>query len=148
MAASTVPARVAMLTKLLDLCRKARNGEYYVKRGAVNWTTFPFDKRPRAISVQVDDFSILRQTGMNEGKLSLEMASRMAEETTDPQIDDTEIDRLISDAEGILYGLMKAVDKAGDSVLLRLDRESVNVVEFHDTSRMVQGIVVSFFVVY
>jgi len=137
-----------MLTKLLELCRKVRNNAYYVKRGAINWSSFPFDVRPLAVSVQVDDFSILKISGMNEGKLTLEMASRMAEETTDPQMDDAEIDRLISDAETIITGLMKAVDTAGDSVLYRLDRESVNVVEFHDTSRMVQGIVVSFFVVY
>ena len=137
------PRKVA-LDKVKELAKKVRSGGYFVKRGAINWTTWDFSKHPRAISIQLDRVSLFKVNGMNEGTITLEMFARMSSpKEVLPEIEDEVMDELLEDAEEIFLGLMSAEDKQGDSVVTKLEQDSTEVVESHDTSLRVQGIVVT-----
>lgn len=136
------PRKVALDT-VKALAKKVRSGAYFVKRGAINWTTWDFEKHPRAISIQLDRVTLFKVNGMNDGVITLEMFSRMSSKEVPPEIDDGVMDELLEDAEAIFLGLMSAEDKQGDSVVTKLEQDSTEVVESHDTSLRVQGIVVT-----
>ena len=134
---------------LVKYAKLARNGKYFVKRGAMVWAAFDFSRHERAVAIMFDDLTILRQDKPNDAKVAIEMFCRMPKDTDDPEIDDGLLDELIEDAEWVLVKAMSETSKgSGDNVILRLDAESANVVEAHDVSKRVQGIVVTFNVSY
>lgn len=141
--APTKSPRQVVRDTLVKYAKQVRNSGYFVKRGAIVWSSFPFGEHPRAIAIMFDDIGILRQKGMTEAKIGIEMFASMPE-GTEPEIDDGLLDELIEDAEFILQKTIRERDSVGDSVILRLDGETANVVESHDSTKRVQGIVVTF----
>ena len=140
-------SRAVFLQKLKAECEAARNGRYFVKRGVINWSTFPFDTHPFAIALVVDDFSFADDNGFQEMRVSLEVAARMPDDLEQPEIDDGLLDELTEDAERALQLVIKALDANQDAVVLRFDARTSRGVEFHDTALRVQGVVITFFVV-
>jgi len=143
-----ISARKVALDKTKEIAKVVRSGAYFVKRGAINWTTWGWDKYPRAISIQLDDTTLFQINGINEGTLTLEMFARMKTSKEVPEIEDAIMDELLQDAEEILVGLMDAKDSSGNAVILKLDENTARAVESHDTTLRVQGIVVTVSVSY
>lgn len=135
------PRRV-MLDTLKQICKDTRNGKYFVKRGAINWMSHDFAKMPEAISIQLDRVSLFKQSGINDGIITLEMFASMKTVKEVPEIEDEVMDQLLEDAEEIFTKLMQAED-GGDAIVLKMEQDSTEVVESHDVSLRVQGIVVS-----
>ena len=145
----TKTTRREMVDRWRELAEQIRNGIYFVKRGAINWTTFPFVDRTGGIALMIDDGTLFRNTmGMKDARCSMEMFRAMPEDEEEPQVDDGLMDELLDDAETILLDLLKSTDSNGDPILFKIDRDTVRFVEAHDTSIKVQGIVVTFNLTY
>lgn len=138
-------ARKTVLDTLRASTKKVGNAGYFVKRGAINWTTFDFTAHARAISIQVDNYGFLKVNGVKEATLTLEMFARMPEQPEGalPEIDDALLDEMIEDAEKIVADLRAAQDKQQDAVVMKIDPASANITEAHDVALRVQGVVVT-----
>jgi len=134
--------RAFLLQAIKSEAKLVRGGVYFVKRGVIDWSTFPFAERPRAIAVLSDDCSVLKSTGINDMTLSLEMATSMPT-GSEPEIDDGILDELFQDAETLLRKAAERIDSNGDPAAIVLMTESARVVEFHDSRLRVQGIVLT-----
>ena len=135
---------------LVDKAKTLRNDVYFVKRGAINWTTHDFDQDPRAVAVMIDDFQLFGKTnsGMKTANLSIEMFAKMPQRDGKPEIDDALQDELVDDAEALLRHLQTARDGGDNPVVFKLDLESARVIEAHDIEIQVQGAVVQFAITY
>lgn len=142
---SDSPRRVVMDT-LRRLCEEVRGGVYFVKRGPIDWATFPFDSHPRAISILADDLSLFKE--LNEASLTLEIAAQIRTQGEDPGLDDGLMDEFIDDAEWVVRSLIGKDNASGDAVVLKTDLEDSRAIEFHDPQLKVQGIIVNFDVSY
>lgn len=140
-------ARRQMCDRWRELAEQVRNGLYFVKRGAINWTTFPFKDEQGGIALMIDDGQLLRtqrERGMKPARCSMEMFRSLPDLNAIPAIDDGLMDELLDDAEEILTELMKSRTASNDPIVFRIDANSVRFVEAHDTEIKVQGIVVTF----
>lgn len=140
-------SRRVMLDRWKELAKEMRNGSYFVKRGAINWTTFPFGDEGAGIALMVDDGSLLRtqrNLGMKPARCSMEIFHRLPDEQESPEIDDGLMDQILDDAEWLIIELMKSRTAANDPVVFRIDENSVRFVEAHDIEIKVQGVVVTF----
>jgi len=140
-------ARRVMCDRWKELAKEMRNGTYFVKRGAINWTTFSFEDHGAGIALMVDDGELLRtqrNKGMKPARCSMEITHRLPGEQESPEIDDGLMDELLDDAEWLITELMKSRTAGDDPVVFRIDENSVRFVEFHDIEVKVQGIVVTF----
>ena len=123
-----------------------RNGRYFVKRGAINWTTHDYETHPHNIALMMDDFPLYAQKpiGAQPGNASMEFCGRFEDENEFKEIEEALLDEYVEDAEKIIDALLNAQYASGDPVVFRVNRETARVVEFHDMSIRVQGIVVNF----
>lgn len=138
--------KARLLELIVKKAKEVRNRRYYVKRGVIDWSAFPFSSQEYAISVQMDDSTLLRTDG-NTGILSLEFATTIKELKIEPiQIEDRVIDEFDEDAEEIMRLASKELQTFGRvtaSVLLAIDVKEARSQEFHDVTYKVQGTVVS-----
>ena len=142
-------ARKDVTQKVKELAKAARNGAYFVKRGYINWSSFPFEKYPRAIAILVDEENLFRDhTGFADARISLEIFTSIPDSDEDPQIDDGVLDELIDDARWIMESLEQSRNKQGDPIVFKMKRNTSSVVESHDATLMVQGIVAIIQVTY
>ena len=140
-----------MMDSMKAKARTVRNGRYFVKRGAIDWTSHDFASKPFALSLQIDDGSLLRTAsvrGMKSARISMEMFAPLPKAQDVPEIDDGLLDELIDDAEAIVLDLVMARDSSDDPIVFRVDETGARFVEAHDISLLVQGIVVTFNVQY
>jgi len=125
---------------------EVRGGSYYVKRGAISWPSFDFERRPRAVAIMADELLFLRAEAPMD--VSFEVAASMPGPTEDPQIDEGLIDELADDTEWVVRKLIEAVDTQGDCVALRVAEQDARIIEWHDPTIRVQGIVAFFQVTF
>jgi len=131
-----------------SLCEQVRNGAYFVKRGYINWSTFPFDKHERAIAILVDEESLEpSEKGFAEARLSFEIFTSIPE-SENPQIDDGILEELIIDARWIVSKLVQARNRQDDPIIYAYKKNTSSIVESHDATLMVQGIVAIIRVTY
>jgi len=138
---------------MVDLWRKVRSGAYvYVKRGAVNWATFPFQKYKRCVSIVQDEVSLLKSEGRREAAVTFEIMSLIPVKAVDDptkdiiEINDVLEDEMIFDAERVLLHLSQAESKIepGMKVTAKVVTEDSEATEVHDPDIGVQGIVIPF----
>lgn len=142
-------ARKDVTDKIKALAKSVRNSAYFVKRGYINWATFDFTSYPRAISILVDEERLLRDTkGFADARISLEIFTKIPPSTDPPQIDDGVLDELIDDARWIVEQLEQARNAQGDPVVFKISRNTSALVESHDATLEVQGIVAIIRVTY
>lgn len=134
--------RKIVLDTLRGFCQQVRGGVYFVKRGPIDWATFPFNQHSRAISILVDDQSLFLD--INVASLTLEFGAQLRSVSDDPGLDDGLMDELTDDAEWVVRSLIDSSNSQGDAVVLRTDLKESRAIEFHDAQLMVQGIVVNF----
>lgn len=140
-------ARRVFCERWKEIAVQLRNGSYFVKRGAINWTTFPFDTYERAIAIMLDDGQLLRTQrshGMKPTRCSMEIFCRLPSDQEVPEIDDGLMDELLDDAESVVRDLLRSKDSSGDPVVFRIDENTARFVEAHDVQVKVQGVVVMF----
>lgn len=138
----TTRKRLVMQT-LVDICKRMRGGRYYVKRGSVNWASFPFTDYPFAVCVLADEVTAFMTPGQSRGTLTLEMMVQVPHEVN--QSDDAVLDDLFEDAFVAFAQLSEAREPDDESfpVITMLDQGSARAMEVSDTSMRVQGLVVS-----
>lgn len=135
-----ISAYLNVVGKMRALAEELRGRAYYVRRGAINWATFEFQKRERAVSIMVDEATMLR--AMNSLKVTLEFACAIPEQVD--AMNDDMMDQFMVDFEAFADKLVKSVDDKGDAVVHSLDLNTVIAVEFSDFDLQVQGLSVSF----
>lgn len=119
-----------------------RNGAYTkVIRGAVNWASFPFEKFPRAVSIHVDNSTLVpNTTGMNSATISFEIMSKMPK---DPEnIDDSLLDEFYEDALQIVRKICQEGHSSGNPLIFRRDQQN-SAIEARDAGLGVQGLICS-----
>lgn len=131
--------RTLAFGSLKDICKKARNGAYFVKRGAVEWECFPFLSYPLVISIQVAE----RQVGaeINKFECAMEFVAPIPGKDDQAGIDDHLMDQFDEDYEAIIAAWKQAADGIGNFVLsFAFGRAE----EFHDADYRVQGVTFHF----
>lgn len=138
--------RRQLITRVREFWTERSGQRYFVKRGVINWAGFDFKSRPFAIAILIDDMSIRREiNGMN---LTFEIATSMPTNQEFPEIDDGLLDDLIDDCESFIDEIRGWTDSKGDTLALRVQFSLARVVEFHDSNKQVQGIVLTIPVEY
>jgi len=142
--------RLVLMQTLKKLLKDVRNQRYFVKRGCINWTAFPFTRHPFAVSLQMDETSFMKpQTGADRAKITFEMFTLMQEpRPEEPDIEDEVIDEIIADAEEVLFKIQSMRNSQGDPIIFAIDKDTSRIVEAHDTDKKVQGVVVMMEVIY
>jgi len=138
----TKSSRRTAMDQLVEIAQQVRNSSYFVKRGAVNWASFPFDKVGRALSISIDTQSLLEES-FDNATVSLEMFGRIEEVSGDiveVGIDDAFMDQIIDDARTIIRSWLRSTNSDGDCCIFM--RGKPQITEAHDTTLMIQGIVV------
>jgi len=131
--------RTLAFRSLKDISKKARNGAYFVKRGAVEWEIFPFPTFPLAISIQVSERTVGQE--INKLDCAMEFGAPIPGKDEHPGIDDELMDRFDEDYEAIIAAWRKAADEAGNFVLAFAFGRAE---EFHDADYRVQGVTYHF----
>lgn len=146
---STPSIRCQVMAELKRLAGVARNGRYFVKRGAINWAAFDFEKHGPAIAVMMDDTTLLRPDGneFNRANLALEVFAPMPD-GSDPGIDDGLLDELLEDAESIICDVNKATTSDGQPLAFDIVTGSASAKESSDVDQRVQGVVCQFTIRY
>lgn len=135
-------ARRVVLDTAKEAAQNMRNQDYFVKRGQIHWAQFDFETRALAVAIICDDFTILshRKPGVNSLQLSLEFAT-LIEDGAEIEIDDQVIDNFTDDAHTILTALCTTQSEV-DNIPVSFRLFNDKAIEFHDTDKRVQGLVV------
>lgn len=124
---------------VLELWREERNGRYFVYRGAINWSKFPFEERPYAVAVLLDESPLLRDHG--DMRMSFEIFTRIKPDPLKPGIDDLTLDDLREDCQNVLAAL-RGRKRPNEDEKLVLGIFASPAVEAHDVDKMgVEGII-------
>jgi len=134
------PIRV-MAEYLREQWATVRNSTYFVKRGPILWAEFPFETRPKAASILIDDYTLFRD--INAARVSFEVGARMPS-GREPQVDDGLLEELTDDCRWVLRQLVKATDPVGNQIVLRFEHSSARIREWHDPDMKVQGVICDF----
>ena len=134
--------RRVLTTTLKAIWSEQRANAYRkVHRGPINWTSFNFETYPRAVAILLDEVQLFRITqGFIRATLSMEIMCRLPDQPE--EIDDGLMDDLYEDVEQVIKKLSVSVDDEGNPVIAFINRETANVIETHDATRGVQGLVV------
>lgn len=139
--------RQTLLAHLKTLAMRSRSSSYFVKRGPIEWSTFPFEtKGSRAISIIHAHGNFLPSDGKHLSTIAMEAAARTPSREEDTEIDDGLQDELIEDLEEIVFDLQREKDDRGDTVAYVVGKGTVR--GFHDVSLRVQGVTAEFNVSY
>lgn len=147
----TATSRSIVIEAMAKIARAMRGGTYEVLKRPVDWAAWPFDQKPKVISISCDQWNPFGDPaiagGAQTGMFSLEIMWRRKDSDTD----ETDVDPNISDAieadavaiaEGVLESTVSSDDS--DSVILRVERRSAQAVEVFDTALNIQGAIVTF----
>lgn len=143
--------RTRVLAKIIDLCKEAGGGRYFVRRGAVNWAEFDFNRHPAGISILTPEFTLLGAQ-VNSITVTLEIVQQIPDgerlyRETDG-LNDEEIEGLVEDARIIVLGLKSAKDESGDATVLRIVDNRIEGQEMSNLDFSIQGVMVTFTVEY
>lgn len=140
-----ISRRKLILDKLEELCKVKRTHLYEVRRGIVDWPSFPFDRFPNVISIMTDETSFLRE--VNTGAFTLEIMSRLPK-GVDQSADVN--DKFLTDAAEIFEELemVGANNGDGDSLILRVDRTKDIAIQVAEPFLGIQGLIATTFIEY
>ena len=117
---------------------------YFAKRGPIDFTTYDFNKKPRACAIMVDNY-VLRgneSSGKSDMDMSFEIFTSIDDRIDPAQLQDTTLEDLEDDVNEVFDRLVEAKYPGGDNLVFSLSK--VNSVEAHDIHFRLQGIVVTF----
>lgn len=143
--------RTRVLAKIIDLCKEAGGSRYFVRRGAVNWAEFDFNRYSAGISILTPEFTLLG-VQLNSITVTLELIQSIPEgerlyRETDG-LNDEEIEGLVEDARIILLGLKAAKDESGNAIVLRIVDNRIEGQEMSNLDFSIQGVMITFTVEY
>ena len=121
---------------------------YFFKRGPIDYTSWPYERYGRTISLQVDESTMFKE--MNEAVLTFELSWRIAGAPGGDEV--TSIDDGVQDEmRGHLYYIINKMRTwtldSGDPLVIGATFTQP-VTEFHDTSLGMQGISYTFTISY
>jgi hypothetical protein len=122
-----------------------------VRRGAVNWAEFDFNRYSAGISILTPEFTLLG-VQLNSITVTLELIQSIPEgerlyRETDG-LNDEEIEGLVEDARIILLGLKAAKDESGNAIVLRIVDNRIEGQEMSNLDFSIQGVMITFTVEY
>ena len=143
--------RTRVLAQIIDLCKQAGGGRYFVRRGAVNWAEFDFNRYSAGISILTPEFTLLG-VQLNSITVTLELIQSIPEgerlyRETDG-LNDEEIEGLVEDARIILLVLKAAKDESGNAIVLRIVDNRIEGQEMSNLDFSIQGVMITFTVEY
>ena len=119
-------ARRNLIAAFKDAAKTVRNGRYRVKRGFVNYVTFPYDKNPFVLAIQIpqEPFKATvvqdEASGTTSAEMALEFSCLLPEGDTDPEINEDVLDEFVEDAREIVRQVLKRKDVANDDVAVNV----------------------------
>lgn len=138
--------RYTALATIRRLATEVRGGAYFVKRGPIDWSSFPFTKHERALAIMVDEQTLFQS--INTATVTLEVAGQLSNPEDQPELNDGLMDEFTEDLEWIARSLMNSTDDQGDSVITGLNLKDATAIEFHDPQFGVQGMILNFNITY
>ena len=135
----------ALLTKLRELWAERAPTAYRVRRGAVNWSAFDFKQHPRGVAIILEESPLLPQPGNNRATIGFEVFAAMHTGEAE-NLDDGVLEELRDDARAVIGGIAEWVVDGRPQC--DVDLNSAVVDEAYDLRRGVQGILVSFDVLF
>lgn len=148
---TTKSPRAALMIFLKEEAKKLRGGEYFVKRGVVNWPIF-FERGgvDHAIAILMDEGTVLPDTtdsGLFNAQISLEVFSRTNPDP-DQGLDDALLDCMIEDISYLMTRVLVERTTIFDKIAFHIERSTTRFTEIHDLDRGIQGIVATFRIKY
>ncbi len=126
---------LAMGEDVAACVRQAGGGKYEIRRGPVNWTSWPFEKHPRGASIVVADAAMFfpPESPGREATLHIDlcMALRDWSDPNPAQADDGAVNELFNHARMALQLLSKR-QRAGESALFSVNLASARFQELTD----------------
>lgn len=119
-------ARRNVISAFKDAAAVVHNGRYRVKRGFVNYATFPYDKHPYALAVRIAQEAFIataqqaESTATHAMEMELEFTKLLADQSEDPSVDEDFLDECYEDAQEIVRQVMKRKDVVGDDVAVHV----------------------------
>lgn len=130
--------RAEVMDRLAAIARTVRGGAYWVHRGPVNWTAFPWVTHKRAMALMMEERTLTGKQ-MEKGVLRIEAFAALPRKDDDPSIDDGLLDTLDTDVEWVVVEFTKAKFANSDN-LAHVNRSGSTVEEFFDPELGIQGI--------
>lgn len=139
-----ISARRAVMAQLVQSWARVRGGAYDSHRGVVNFTTYEWGERDRAVSVFMDDETFGRV--QNEGTVAFHVFARLRDRTPGDggNIDDSVIDEIKDDAVTVIQELIDARDTKGDSLIYLFLENTATMQEAYDLKAGVEGVLILF----
>ena len=141
--------RALILAELKKAAEAVHGRRYFVKRGPINWVSFPFADHPFAIAIGVESENLgflNPDDGMSSMNLVLEIYTKLEQNPEEPGFDDGLLDEIHADAEALVVGVQAYNDGRGNC--LSAGVYGVRAMEIADATMNVQGVVLSFGVDY
>lgn len=139
--------RLTVINAIKQACRDMRGGAYHVRRGRVNWSKFPFDRYPLAISVMVPEEDLT--TEPVRATVTLELMTKMPDHSA-LEIDDEILDQMREDCHILMRTLteLTVTNASGGLDNLFLGVQMLPSLEIADSEQELQGIEQPFIVEY
>lgn len=122
--------------------------KYFFKRGPIDYTSWPYDRHPWVMSMQIDESGMFKD--INNAVLTFELSTRLADAPGDEETQSID-DGIQDEMRGHLYYLItemrSLVAQSGDPLVIGMTHTQP-ITEFHDTGLRVQGISYTFNIGY
>jgi hypothetical protein len=122
-----------------------RSGRYYVRRGVIDYATFPWDQKPYTIAILEADVPLEERAGPDTATFVMELMTDIPE-GTDLTNDDKVIYDIRTDARDILRAVRQAAINSNRRVIDRISKSRFSIA--YDQIMRVQGGTVTFDVDY
>ncbi len=129
-----VDARIDALDKLKGLFKAQDNGRYFVRRGVIDWSSFPFTDHPWAVAIQIDQGTIETETGFQQYTIGVEMFTQIPGLEVQEDIEA----KMIQDVRIILQKWKTLKNERGDNIICKVYPHIV-FQEVYDIDLNVQG---------
>lgn len=139
--------RLTVVKAIKNACRDLRGGVYHVRRGRVNWSKFPFDQHPLAISVMIPEEDLT--TEPVRATVTLELMTKMPDHSA-LEIDDEILDQMREDCQTLMSVLtsMTVENASGGIDNLFVGVQMLPSLEIADSEMELQGVEQPFIVEY
>lgn len=136
--------RSVWVPKLLELLRSCRNGQYYVRRGMILWSTFSWPKN-RAVAVRITENFPPRQSEPRESTVQLIVATHIENPDQKGGLDDLTLEEMEQDMIEAMETLDQVKVATQSAIHAAIFQGSI---EWHDVGCNVQGYTCNFTVTY
>lgn len=136
--------KTALMRAIREAAGKLRGGSYFVKRGLIDWASFPWRSHQWGLSIVVEVMGIQGPDASDPAVIHLAFGTAIPAVLNPPEIDDDAQDQLDADARALLTAVRQSTVTNSFNETIGFGISDVQEREWHDPQYRAQGLVVSF----